>query len=203
MLFTTALVWILWMLSCVQKYAVIIAKSCPFCCVFLSGVFSMDKCLSTLPGKSSRWQVIDMTAEIYNAGYPSCLFCVQNDTLSLCCVGCSFCGGWKILYRNASTQPMDLKVKVAHTRLPILWFRSWSQFLTVSLQVTRVINLVVGCHYFPPGLQLLPQPLRAVTNFAAWLTEARWVWTVCLRLLPDSVATSIWIRALLCLSPAR
>jgi len=163
----------------------------------------MDKCLSTLPGKSSRWQVIDMTAEIYNAGYPSCLFCVQNDTLSLCCVGCSFCGGWKILYRNALTQPMDLKVKVAHTRLPSLWFRSWTQFLTVSLQVTQVINLVVGCHYFPPGLQLLPQPLRAVTNFAAWLTEAWWVWTVCLRLLPDSVATSIWIRALLCLSPAR
>ena len=25
--------------------------------------------------------------------------------------------------------------------------------------------------------------------------EARWVWTVCLRLLPDSVATAIWIRA--------
>ena len=27
---------------------------------------------------------------------------------------------------------------------------------------------------------------RAATNFAAWWTEARWVWTVCLRLLPDS-----------------
>jgi len=29
---------------------------------------------------------------------------------------------------------------------------------------------------------------RAATNFAAWWTEAQWVWTVCLRLLPDSVA---------------
>jgi len=29
------------------------------------------------------------------------------------------------------------------------------------------------------------------TNFAAWLTEARWVSTVCLRLLPDSVAVAI------------
>jgi len=36
---------------------------------------------------------------------------------------------------------------------------------------------------------------RAATNFAAWWTGARWVWTVCLRLLPDSVATAIWTRA--------
>ena len=27
---------------------------------------------------------------------------------------------------------------------------------------------------------------RAAINFGAWWTEARWVWTVCLRLLPDS-----------------
>ena len=33
---------------------------------------------------------------------------------------------------------------------------------------------------------------RAVTNFAAWWTEAQCVWTVCVRLLPDSVATAIW-----------
>ena len=44
---------------------------------------------------------------------------------------------------------------------------------------------------------------RAANNFAAWWTEAQWVWTVCLRLLPDSVAAAIWTRALLCLSPAR
>ena len=43
--------------------------------------------------------------------------------------------------------------------------------------------------------------MRAATNFAAFWTEARWVWTVCLRLLPDSVATAIWTRALLRLSP--
>ena len=36
---------------------------------------------------------------------------------------------------------------------------------------------------------------RAATNFAACSTEARWVWTVCLSLLPDSVATVIWTRA--------
>jgi len=32
---------------------------------------------------------------------------------------------------------------------------------------------------------------RAATNFAAWYAEARWVRTVCLILLPDSVATAI------------
>ena len=32
---------------------------------------------------------------------------------------------------------------------------------------------------------------RAATNFAAnWWTEAQWVWTVCLRLLPNSVAAN-------------
>ena len=36
---------------------------------------------------------------------------------------------------------------------------------------------------------------RAATNFAAWWTEARRVWAVCLRLLPDSIATAIWTRA--------
>ena len=36
---------------------------------------------------------------------------------------------------------------------------------------------------------------RATTNFAAWWTEARWVWTVCLILLPDSVAAAIWTQA--------
>jgi len=37
----------------------------------------------------------------------------------------------------------------------------------------------------------------AATIFAAWWTEARWVWTVCLRLLPDRVVAAIWTRALL------
>ena len=43
---------------------------------------------------------------------------------------------------------------------------------------------------------------RAATNFAACWTEAQWVWTVCLRLLPDNVATAILTRALLRLSRA-
>jgi len=94
-----------------------------------------------------------------------------------------------------------LKVKVAHIRLPSVGFRSWSRILAVSLQVMWVINPAVGCHYFPTGLQLPPQPLRGLLPiFAVWWTEAQWVWAVCLRLLPDSIATAIWNRALLRLS---
>jgi len=54
------------------------------------------------------------------------------------------------------------KVKVARTRLPSVGFWSWSRFLAISLQVTWDINPAVGCHYFPPGLQLPPQPLRGL-----------------------------------------
>ena len=62
--------------------------------------------------------------------------------------------------RNATHRTK--KVKVAHTRLPSVGFWSWSRFLAVSLQVTWVINPAVGCHYFPPGLQLPSQPLRGL-----------------------------------------
>ena len=54
-------------------------------------------------------------------------------------------------------------VKVAHTRLPSVGFRSWSQLLAVSLQMRWVINPAVGCHYFLPGPQLPSQPLRGLS----------------------------------------
>ena len=45
-------------------------------------------------------------------------------------------------------------------------------FLAVNPQVTLVINPVVGCRYFPPGLRLLSQPKRSspwpITNYTAW-----------------------------------
>ena len=56
----------------------------------------------------------------------------------------------------------DRKVKVAHTRLPSVGFRSWFRSFAVSQQVTWVINPAVGCHNFPPGLQLPPQLLRGL-----------------------------------------
>ena len=46
---------------------------------------------------------------------------------------------------------------IAKRRVPEL-----TQCLAVSLQVTWVINLAVGCHYFPPCLQLPPQPLTGL-----------------------------------------
>ena len=96
------------------------------------------------------------------------------------------------------------RLKAAHTRLPSVGFRSWSRFLAVSLQVTWVINLAVGCYYFPPDLQLPPQPLRGLLPILL-LGEQRHngCEQFALRLLPDSVAAAIWIRALLSLSPAR
>ena len=67
-----------------------------------------------------------------------------------------------VLMRRVRWCELGKKVKVDHTRLPSVGFWSWSQFLAVSLQVTWVINLAVGCHYFPPGLQLPPQPSRGL-----------------------------------------
>ena len=63
---------------------------------------------------------------------------------------------------NAHCLAQNRNKKVALTRLPSVRFRSWSRFLTVSLQVTWVINQAVGCHYFPPGPQLLSQPLSGL-----------------------------------------
>ena len=52
-----------------------------------------------------------------------------------------------------------------------------SGFMAVSLQVTLVINLVVGCCYFPPGPRLLSQPERSApltgTKLYYLMTEAQ------------------------------
>ena len=63
----------------------------------------------------------------------------------------------------------DEKGKGSHTRLPSVGFRSWARFLAVRLQVTWVINPASGCHYFPPGLQLPPQPLRGLLPILQFL----------------------------------
>jgi len=55
-----------------------------------------------------------------------------------------------------------LKQIVSIIRLPSVEFRSWSQFLAVSLQVTWVINPTVGSHHFPLGPQLPSQPLSGL-----------------------------------------
>ena len=61
---------------------------------------------------------------------------------------------------NNTTVYTSKKVKVAHTRLQSVGFRSWSWFFAVSMQVTWVINPAVVCRYFPPGPHLPSQHLR-------------------------------------------
>ena len=50
-----------------------------------------------------------------------------------------------VSYLNLGIMPA---IKVVHTRLPSVVFRSWSRFFTVSLQVTWVINPAVGAITF-------------------------------------------------------
>ena len=110
-----------------------------------------------------------------------------------------------MLFSQRTDKQGKKKVKVAYTRLPSVGFRSWFRFLALSLQVSWVINKPGGrLPLLSARPAVTPATLkRAATNFAAWWTEAQWVWTVCLILLPDSVAAAIWTRALLHLSPAR
>ena len=63
---------------------------------------------------------------------------------------------------QATLRRQFVMVTLAHTRLPSVRFRRWSRFLAVSLQVAWVINPAVGCHNFPPGLQLPSQPLKGL-----------------------------------------
>ena len=85
------------------------------------------------------------------------------------------------------------KVKVAHTRLPSVGFRSWSRNLAVSLQVTWVINPAIGCRYFPPGLQLPLWGLPAILL----LGERGTMGVNSLPKTSDSIAAAIWTQALL------
>ena len=55
--------------------------------------------------------------------------------------------------------------KTGRVGLPSVVFLSWSRFLAVSQQVTRVINPAVGCHYFPSGPQLPSPSLRGLLEF--------------------------------------
>jgi len=83
-------------------------------------------------------------------------------------------------------------VKVTHTRLPSVGFWSWSRFLAVSLQVAWVINPVVGCHYFLPGLQLPLQLLRGLLvcyQFCFLVTHDG-----CEQFAQDCYPTASWLR---------
>ena len=111
----------------------------------------------------------------WNENVVSCMFCNHVCVcvcwqmilvlIVYCCCNCwygrlavLFYFGRRYFYTDTDVQ----EKKVAHSRLPSVGFQSWSRFLAVSLQVTWVKNRAVGCHYFLPGLQLPPQPLRGL-----------------------------------------
>jgi len=77
------------------------------------------------------------------------------------------------------------KVKVAHTRLPSQGSEADPGFRSqpagdVSHKPSGRLPLLSVRPAVTPATHK-----RAATNFAAWWTEASWVWTVCLTLLPD------------------
>jgi len=90
--------------------------------------------------------------------------------------------------------------KVARTWLPSVGFRP--RFLAVSLQATWVINPAVGCDYFTPGPQLPSQPLRRLLPVSLLGEQRHYGCEQFAQDLPDSVTTSSWTQALLCVSPA-
>ena len=100
----------------------------------------------TMSGSCISWVWDSLQADNHASTPPLCF--LQTGCPSCCPIN--------------SVKALIKKVKVAHTRLPSIGFRSWSRFLAVSLQVTWVINPAVGCHYFLPGLQLPSQPLRGL-----------------------------------------
>ena len=114
--------------------------------------------------RSHKWirvHIRDSLGVTLKAAWKRCVSrCHLNDEKGLGITSDAVCGvpDMQLVQKNGKQK----KVKVAHTRLPSVGFRSWSRFLAVSLQVTWVINPAVGCHYFPPGLQLPPQPLRGL-----------------------------------------
>jgi len=82
--------------------------------------------------------------------------------------------------RDRSTQHTHTQTAASHisskgkgSPYSITGFQSWSRFLAVSLQVTWVINLAVGCHYFPPSPQLPSQPLRELLPISLLRSEPK------------------------------
>jgi len=69
-------------------------------------------------------------------------------------------------------QYKDIKSKVVEYSIMSVGHRVDPGFLTVSPQVTLVINPVVGCRYFPSDPWLLSQPKRSpswpVPNYTVW-----------------------------------
>jgi len=117
----------------------------------------------------------------------------STSTLSFLRAGCPSCrptNGIKVL----KTKATDIHVRKKGSLYSITERRVPELVLVLGSQPAGDVSHKPGGRL--PLLSVTPATLkRATTSFAAWWTEAGWVWTVCLRLLPDSVATAIWTRA--------
>ena len=97
------------------------------------------------------WTLFETTSLLMIQTKANTTPCFMPDAFPTTIQSYKFILGWQRHWVTLVCISHNLVVKqVAHTRLPTVGFRSWSWFLAVSLQVTWVINLAVGCHYFPP-----------------------------------------------------
>jgi len=148
------------------------------------------------------WSTVDMT---------SCRRCADSSSCRQCIV--ADCPATRLLYLPCCSPYAPHQHKKIQTTLK-------GKGSPYSITEHRVLELIPVLGSQPAGdvshkpggrLPLLfarptdtPATLkRAATNFAAWWTQAQRVWTVCLRLVTDSVMAAIWTQVLLHLSSAR
>ena len=72
-----------------------------------------------------------------------------------------------------TTSNVEVKIKASHTRYRALGPELIPVYRQSAYRWLQVIHPAVGCHYFPPGLQLPPQPqsitaLWPVPSYTAW-----------------------------------
>ena len=130
------------------------------CCVLHSLVWLMpDDELTDRPTKS---YITGQLASIYHTQQTTRPLMHGRCALSSTISSLTTLQTHTVTVSQATLRRQFVMVTLAHTRLPSVRFRRWSRFLAVSLQVAWVINPAVGCHNFPPGLQLPSQPLKGL-----------------------------------------
>jgi len=183
-------------------------------------------CLCYLFSAKTAWQLVNRKADFFYKTNRFASICITNRRHSNRELECSI-ANWCQPATTLRSITAKLRCTQGEETSQSLWSRYDCHFVSkkskgspYSIIERRVPELIPVLGSQPasdvshkPGgrLPLLsarpavtPATLKRVaTNFAAWWTEAQRVWAVCLRLLPDSVATAIWTRAILRPSPAR
>jgi len=122
---------------CSYSYKNGLGDHCSLLTPLLNG--SRSSCVLLLTHTSVQWSLFCLLLNVFcYANQSCCAFFIRPDRFNTARTG---------------SLGLDWSKKVARSRLPSVGFRSWSRFLAVNLQMMRVINPAVGCHYFPPGPQ--------------------------------------------------